>query len=268
MSAFFGIPTQLRRIAALPGFATADLSPLRMVGWGGGPLAADVIARYRGLGVSLIATYGATEVTSSVTYTDPGADDEVLAHTVGRPDPELDVRLLADDGRWAAPGEAGEVCIRHPSVMAGYYNRPEATAAVFTADGWLRTGDRGLLREDGNLLLVGRYREMFKSGGYNIYPREIELALESHPAVATAAVVSRPDADFQSMGVAYVEAEPGAAVTAGELRTWCRERLAGYKVPKDISVLDRLPLLPVGKINRPLLARRAADSAGARPGPG
>jgi len=98
----------------------ADLSSLRAVGWGGGPLPLEVIGRYRRLGVALTATYGATEVTSSVTYTDPDADDEVLGATVGRPDPELDVRLLTGDGRWGEAGEEGEVCVRHPSVMAGY----------------------------------------------------------------------------------------------------------------------------------------------------
>ncbi|MGA3153378.1 MAG: class I adenylate-forming enzyme family protein [Streptosporangiaceae bacterium] len=257
VTALFQVPTQLQRIAALAGFSTADLSSLRAVGWGGGPLPLEVIRCYRRLSVALTATYGATEVTSSVTYTDPGADDEVLAATVGRPDPELDVRLLTDDGRWGEAGEEGEVCVRHPSVMAGYYHRPADTAAVFTADGWLRTGDRGLLRRDGNLRLVARHKEMFKSGGYNIYPREIELALESHPAVAAAAVVSRPDADYQAVGVAFIEPQPGTAVTAEELAAWCRQRLANYKVPKQIHIIDSLPLLPVGKIDRPLLARTA-----------
>ena len=257
VTALFQVPTQLQRIAALAGFSTADLSSLRAVGWGGGPLPLEVIRRYRRLGVALTATYGATEVTSSVTYTDPDADEEVLAATVGRPDPELQVRLLTDDGRWGEAGEEGEVCVRHPSVMAGYYNRPADTAAVFTADGWLRTGDRGLLRQDGNLQLMARHQEMFKSGGYNIYPREIELALESHPAVAAAAVVSRPDADYQAVGVAFIEPQPGTAVTADELAAWCRQRLANYKVPKQIHIIDSLPLLPVGKIDRPLLARTA-----------
>jgi len=99
---------------------------------------------------------------------------------------------------------------------------------------------------------------MFKSGGYNIYPREIELALESHPAVALAAVVSRPDPDYQRVGVAFVEPRPGTQVDAGDLAAWCRQRLANYKVPKQFHIIDSLPLLPVGKIDRPLLARRAA----------
>ncbi len=258
VTALFQIPTQLQRIAVLPGFDTADLSSLRVVGWGGGPLPVEVIRRYRRRGVALAATYGSTEVTSSVTYTDPDADDEVLAETVGRPDPELDVRILTDDGRWGQAGEEGEVCVRHPSVMAGYYNRPEETAAAFTPDGWLRTGDHGQLRDDGNLRLIARYREMFKSGGYNIYPREIELALESHPAVALAAVVSRPDPDYQQVGVAFVEPKPGTQVDAGQLAAWCRQRLANYKVPKQFHIIDSLPLLPVGKIDRPFLVRRAA----------
>ncbi len=258
LTALFQIPTQLQRIAALPGFDTADLSSLQAVGWGGGPLPLEVIRRYRQLGVALITTYGSTEVTSSVTYTDPDADEEVLVHTVGRPDPELQVRLLTGDGRWGGAGEEGEVCVRHPSVMAGYHNLPEATAAAFTADGWLRTGDRGLIRPDGNLRLVARCQEVFKSGGYNIYPREIELALDSHPAVALSAVVSRPDAEYHQVGVAFIEPEPGAAITPEELAAWCRRRLANYKVPKQFHIVGSLPLLPVGKIDRPLLTRNAA----------
>lgn len=245
-------PTQLQRIADHPRFAGTDLTSLKRVVWGGAALPRDTIAAYRAHGLPLTTTYGSSEATSSVTYADNDADDETLANTVGRPDPELDVRLLTTDGRWAGPDEPGEVCLRHPTVMRGYLGDDAATAAAFTADGYLRMGDIGVLRPDGNLRLVGRTKEMFKSGGYNVYPREIELVLEAHPAVRTAAVVARPDREYQEVGVGFVEVH--TAADPGEVLTWARSRLANYKVPKDLVVLERLPTLPNEKIDKRRLA--------------
>lgn len=253
ITALFQVPTQLQRIAAMPGFDDPRIASLRIVGWGGSALPQETISRFRARGVALMSTYGLTEATFSVTYTDPDAPDEVLLNTVGRPDPEINVRLLGEDGRWASDGCEGEVCLRHPATMAGYLNRPEATAATFTEDGWLRTGDIGHLRPDGNLVLVGRRSEMFKSGGYNVYPREIEIVLEEHPAVASAAVVARPDAEFQEVGVAYVQVLPSAPPEPDDLKEWARTRLARFKVPKEFRIVDQLPLLPVGKIDKNLL---------------
>lgn len=268
LTALFQIPTQLQRVSSLPGFADADLPSLRLVGWGGSPLPQSSITAYRKKGCGLISTYGLTEATSSVTYTDPDAPDEVLRHTVGRPDPGMRMRLLREDGTWVAEdatGEdaAGEVCINNPTTMAGYLDRPEATQAAYTPDGWLRTGDIGHLREDGNLVLVGRATEMFKSGGYNIYPREIELVLESHPAVQLVAVVPRPDPEFHEVGAAFVQPRAGACVTEEELRAHARGMLANFKVPKSFTFLPELPLLPVGKVDKTAL--RAAAAAAATP---
>lgn len=252
ISALFQIPTQLQRISAHDDFATRDISSLRVVGWGGSPLPRESLARYRSRNVRLVSTYGLTEATCSVTYSDPDASDEVLLNTVGRPDPKMNVRLLGEDGSWITHGQ-GEVCVRHPSVMAGYLNRPEETAQAFTADGWLRTGDIGFIREDGNLVLVGRTKDMYKSGGYNIYPREIEQVLEDHDEVQLAAVVARPDPDFHEVGLAFVQPTAGSTLDEATLRTWCRERLANFKVPKQFVVLDELPLLPVGKVDKAAL---------------
>lgn len=260
ITALFQVATQLQRVAALPDFDNRELPSLVAVGWGGSPLPQATMDAFRSKGCDLMATYGLTEATFSVSYTDPDASDEVLLNTVGRPDPEINVRLLALDGQWAEPGSDGEVCIKHEGTMAGYLNRPEATADAYTPDGWLRTGDIGRLREDGNLVLVGRVSEMYKSGGYNVYPREIEQALEEHPGVALAAVVSRPDPDFQEVGVAYVQNIPGTQLDSTELKAWLRERLARYKVPKDIVIEEHIPLLPVGKVNKAQLKRLANDS--------
>ncbi|MBM9465419.1 acyl--CoA ligase [Aeromicrobium sp. YIM 150415] len=254
ISALFQIPTQLQRISAHPDFRTRDLSSLELVGWGGSPLPRASLQAYRARGVRLVSTYGLTEATSSVTYSDPDASDDDLLTTVGRPDPGMDVRLLGEDGGWTE-GE-GEVCVRNRTVMAGYLNRPEATDEAFTAGGWLRTGDVGRLREDGNLVLVGRTKDMYKSGGYNIYPREIEQVLEDLKDVELAAVVARPDPDFHEVGVAYVQVAEGSALDDEALRSWCRERLANFKVPKEFVVLDELPLLPVGKVDKNALRAR------------
>lgn len=256
ISALFQIPTQLQRICALPEFAAKDLPSLQLVGWGGSPLPKESLARFRTKGCRLIATYGLTEATSSVSYTDHDAPDEVLLNTVGRPDPGMEVRLLDEAGQWVAEGN-GEICVRNETVMAGYLNRAEATAAAFTDEGWLRTGDIGYIRADGNLVLVGRRNDMFKSGGYNIYPREIESVLESHPDIQLSAVVARPDAEFYEVGVAYVQLASDSMLETTELRQWCRERLANFKVPKEIIIVGSLPLLAVGKVDKVALRDHA-----------
>ncbi|WP_161958586.1 class I adenylate-forming enzyme family protein [Ornithinimicrobium cavernae] len=258
ITTLFQIPTQLQRLASHPDFGSADLSSLQVVAWGGSPLPAESLRRYRDAGCRLVSTYGLTEATSSVTYSSPGASDEVLLHTVGAPDPGMNVRILDDAGEWTTTG-SGEICVRHDTVMAGYLNRPDATAEAFTADGWLRTGDVGHLREDGNLVLVGRTKEMFKSGGYNIYPREIEAVIESHPDTQMCAVVPRPDPEYHEVGVAFVQRRPASPLDEQSLREWCRERLANFKIPKGFVFLDELPLLPVGKVDKNALRAVAAD---------
>lgn len=249
ISALFQIPTQLQRISAHRDFTTRDLSSLKVVGWGGSPLPRESLAKYRALGVRLVSTYGLTEATCSVTYSDADASDEVLLNTVGRPDPGMNVRLLGEDNSWIEQGE-GEVCVKNPTVMAGYLNRAEASAEAFTSDGWLRTGDIGHLREDGNLVLVGRTSDMYKSGGYNIYPREIEQVLEDHELIQLAAVIAHPDPDFHEVGRAFVQLIEGADLGEDAMRAWCRGKLANFKIPKRFIVLEAIPLLPVGKIDK------------------
>jgi acyl-CoA synthetase (AMP-forming)/AMP-acid ligase II len=141
--------------------------------------------------------------------------------------------------------------------MAGYFNRPEATAAAYSQDGWLRTGDTARVREDGNLEFVGRRSEVYKSGGYNVYPREIELALEEHPEIEMSAVVGVPDPLYDEVGWAYVLPIPGSELDSDTLRAWCLSRLANYKVPKRFIINDRLPMLPVGKVDKVKLRAEA-----------
>ena len=160
-----------------------------------------------------------------------------------------------------APGETGEILVKHPGLLLEYFENPEATAEAYTRDGFFKTGDVGFLRPDGNMCLVARTKEIYKSGGYNTYPREIELALEDHPAVRLAAVVPVAHPVFDEVGVAYVELSD-SAVTEDDLIAWCRERLANYKVPKRVIQVDALPLLPVGKVNKMSLRERATKEVG------
>ena len=251
------VPTVLQILTQVPEFTTCDLSSLRVVAWGGAALPIDVVRSYRALGVHLQTVYGQTEIISNATWSRPGDSDEALAATVGQVNPDADVRIVDEDGRDVVDGEEGEVLYRHPSQFLGYFNNPEATAATITDDGFVRTGDVAIRRPDGNLVLVGRRSDMYKSGGLNVYPREVELELESHPAVALAAIVSVPDEKYGEVGVAYVMREPGADVDAVQLHDWCRSRVAGYKVPKRFEVREALPLLPIGKVDKQTLKKEA-----------
>lgn len=140
-----------------------------------------------------------------------------------------------------------------------YLNRPEATAEAFTEDGWLHTGDTAVLREDGNIRFIGRRSEMYKSGGYNVYPREVELALETHEAVVLSAVVSVPDPLYDEVGWAYIVPAPGRHISEKEAADWCKSQLANYKVPKRFIICDELPLLPVGKVDKVKLRAQARE---------
>ena len=258
-----GVPTMLQIITELPAFAATDFSRVRLICWGGAALPYNVLRKLREKNVPLGVTYGMSEVPGSITMSALGAGDEELTRTVGQPTKGLDLRIVADDGKVCGVGEEGEVRVRHPSVLSSYFNRPQATAEAFDGEGYFRTGDVGVLDATNNMKLVGRKKEMFKSGGYNVYPREIEVCLEQHPDVALAAVIGVHDELYQEVGHAYVIAKSGVdhAALANQLAAWCRERLANYKRPKRIDVRDELPLLPVGKVDKVELKRRltAAD---------
>ena len=197
-----------------------------------------------------------TETVCNVTWADDRFSDEALATTIGKPDPNVELKLIDDNCVAVADGQEGEIAVRHGAMMLGYFNRPEATA--MTPDGFLRTGDIAQRLSDGSYRLVGRRSEMYKSGGYNIYPREIEQCLEEHPSVALAAVVGVPDPVYQEVGLAWLMRKPGAAALPDQvIRDWCRERLANYKIPKRFEWPDELPMLPVGKVDKLQLKRNS-----------
>lgn len=256
-----GIPTTLQMSLDLPEAKTIDLSSVQMIAWSGAAAPKQLIDRLQKITPKLSNAYGMTETVGSVTFTTADADAEVLANTVGAPVPEYGVRVARPDGTEAAVGEDGEIQVRGDFIMRGYWNKPDATAETIDKDGWLHTGDVGCMREDGNLALVGRMKEMFKSGGYNVYPREVEIVLERHPAVAMAAVLGKPDPLFAEVGHAFIIPNVGMKITGDELKTYCREHLANYKVPKAFDIEANLPLLPIGKIDKPALRKRLADES-------
>lgn len=235
-----------------------DLSSLQalIVGAAASPLALVREARAR-LAPGYSIRYSSTESGGCGTATAFDADDEEQ-QTVGRPRGGIEVAIHGDDGRPLPDGEVGEVWLRSPTVLSEWWRDPEATAASFV-DGWLRTGDLGLIDERGNLRLAGRAKEMFIRGGYNVYPAEVEAVLTDHPAVAEAVVVPRPDDVMGEIGVAVVvPRDPGAPPSLEDLRAFAEGRLARYKLPEAVRVVDALPLTPMQKVDRRALA--AAES--------
>jgi acyl-CoA synthetase (AMP-forming)/AMP-acid ligase II len=239
-----------------------ELSSLQAIGYGGGPPPRDLLERYTKVAPRIFSGYGMTETSDAIMFTDPGTPVDVLCdHNVGRPLEGVLTRLVSATGEWVGREGTGELEVRSSSVFLEYFSQPEATDAAFSADGWLRTGDIMRERPDGTFDFLGRADHTFKSGGYNIYPREIECVLEAHPAIGSAAVVGVPDAVFQAVGYAFVEpAADQGAPRIDELRAHCMACLANYKVPKTIELLEALPKLRNEKVDRLLLQERARQA--------
>ncbi|HYU39554.1 MAG TPA: AMP-binding protein [Acidimicrobiia bacterium] len=256
-----GVPTQWSLVLAHPDIERTDFSRLRVAALGGASIPPELVRQIRKvLGCPVVTRYTSTEA-GVCTSTLVGDDDEVVATTVGRPAPEVEVRIVDPAGGAEQPvGEVGEVCCKSPAMMRGYWRDPERTAEVIDADGWLHTGDLGVVGADGNLRIVGRLKEMYIRGGYNVYPAEVEAALAEQPSVARAAVVGVPDPVLGEVGVAFVVAVAGAAEpTLETLRAWCRDRLADYKAPDRLELVDDLPLTSMLKVDKRALAARTTE---------
>jgi acyl-CoA synthetase (AMP-forming)/AMP-acid ligase II len=250
------VPSVIGLQMATPEYANTDMSSLQMILWEGAAMPAPMVSELLKIGPLMATNYSMTESVSGIAVLEPTRDEEVLANSCGGAFPGVDIRLIDAEGHDVPDGEPGEVIFKSRYMFLGYWRRPEATAESFTADGYFRSGDLAVRRPDGRYRIVGRIKEMYKSGGYNVYPREIEDVLEAHPAIVLAAVVARDDPVWQEVGVAYVM--PSAAVTPEALNSWCRERLANYKIPKMIVIEPDMPLLPIGKVDKVTLKRRAA----------
>jgi len=242
---FFGVPTMYARLAEAPD--VAPLRGLRLCVSGSAPLAADLHARLAARsGHAVLERYGMTETVMLVSNP---ADGERRPGTVGLPLPGVDVRL---------DPATSEILVRGPNVFSGYWRRPEATAEAFTADGWFRTGDVGAYDEAGYLAIVGRAKELIITGGYNVYPREVEDVLRAHPGVVDVAVVGTPSAEWGEVVTAYVE--PGPAFDGGALAAWAAERLAPYKRPRVVHRVTALPRNAMGKVVRDRLVPPGAGN--------
>jgi fatty-acyl-CoA synthase len=253
-----GVPTMFHDVIAHPSFGQRDLSTLRALTCGGSTVPVELIRELeQGLGVKLSIIFGQTETCGYISQTYPDDDPIDKSTTVGPPFPHLEARVVdAGSGAVVAHGEVGELQVRGAGVMAGYVDDPEQTAAAVEPDGWLHTGDLVAMDDRGYLTIAGRLKEMIVTGGVNVYPSEVEAVLAEHPAVAQAAVVGVPDPRWGEAVVAVVRCAAAAPADAKDLETFCRERLASYKVPKHWHFTDELPMTSSGKVQNHLLLQR------------
>lgn len=248
------VPTMWILEFLLPDIGQYDLSSLRMTIVAGAPTPPAAMRRIAALAPVAVHGYGLTESAGMVTYTQATDTPDTLVRTAGRAAPEFDLRIV-DAARQPLPaGAAGEIAVRGPCVMTGYLQTPADHDAALSGDGWLYTGDIGRLDEQGYLSVIGRRKEMFITGGFNVYPAEIEAYLAEHPKVALCACLGRPDPVMGEVGVAFVAPHPAAPLTVQELRAHCRHGLARYKTPAEFRITDSLPLTSAGKVDKAALA--------------
>jgi acyl-CoA synthetase (AMP-forming)/AMP-acid ligase II len=259
-----GPPALYQSMLARSDLAEHDLSSLRLAVTGAAVIPVSLIQRMRdALGFQTIITgYGLTESTGIATMCRFDDDEETIATTSGRAIPGVEVRVVNDSNEEVAANEPGEVVIRGYTVMRGYFEDPEQTAATIDAGGWLHTGDIGVMNERGYLRITDRKKDMFIVGGFNAYPAEIENTICEHAAVAEVAVIGIPDPRLGEVGLAYVVVRSDSTLEPEALIAWCRERMANFKVPRQVELLETLPRNATGKIMKFVLRERFAMSAG------
>jgi long-chain acyl-CoA synthetase len=245
---FEGVPTMYSALLHHPDRASADVSSLRLCVSGGAALPVEVLRQFEeAFGCPILEGYGLSETSPVASFNHP--DRPRKAGSIGTPIAGVEMRAVDDSGADVPQGEVGEIAIRGHNVMKGYWGKPEATAAAIP-DGWFRTGDLARIDEDGYFFIVDRKKELIIRGGYNVYPREIEEALHEHPAVAEVAVVGIPHDSLGEEVGAAVALKPGATATPDELRAFAKGRVAAYKYPRHVWLVDQLPKGPTGKILR------------------
>lgn len=258
-----GNDTLFQLLMAHPAFARERLR--LKGGWAAaGPDTMHRIVHEMGIG-RICWAYGLSEASPNVVISDWREPESLRIAGLALPHEGVGLRIAHGDGRACAPEEVGEIQVRGWGVMRGYYRQPEASAKAFTADGWLRTGDLGALREDGRLRLVGRMKDMFRVGGENVAPAEVEQALLAHPAVASAQVVGVPDARLGEVPAAFITLKPGAALDAAALLAWCRPRMANFRVPRHAVVVedfDAIGMTASGKVQKTRLRAHAIERFG------
>lgn len=255
------VPTMLQMLLNHPDFATTDVSSLRQVIYGASPMPRPVIEQAMSLWgrERFWQYYGQTECPLTIAVLRPEDHHDELLGACGKPSVDVEIRLVDEAGEDVPRGEPGEIAIRGPSMMAGYHNAPELNAETFLADGWLRTRDVGVFDERGFLHLKDRTSDMIITGGYNVYPREIEDVLSAHPAVAECSVVGVKDPKWVETVTAAVALKPDARADEQELIDFVAERVASYKKPRRVVFVDAVPKTAVGKLNRRALREMLAD---------
>lgn len=249
------VPTMIGMLLDQPGIAEVDMRSVTTMLYGASPMPRPTMERALKLwGPRFIQYYGQTEAPLFIAtlgkddHVGPGADKRLTA--CGRPSVDCEIRLIDEDGHDVAPGESGEIVLRAPFAMAGYYNAPELNAQTILPGHWIRTRDVGRFDEEGYLYLVDRTSDMIVTGGYNVYPREVEDVLAAHPSVREVVVVGIPDDKWGEAVAAFVAIRSGTTAEEPELIAFARDRLAGYKVPKSVRFIDDVPKSPVGKLLR------------------
>jgi fatty-acyl-CoA synthase len=248
VTTFFGVPAMFQFMSQHPDFASADLSSLRVAVCGGAPCPEPLLRLYGERGVPMQQGYGLTETSPMVSFLAPEFALAKLGSS-GRTPLFTEIKLIDGDGEIVRkPGAPGEVLVRGPNVMAGYWNRPEETAAAIDAEGWFRTGDVAFMDDEGFLTICDRIKDMIISGGENVYPAEVESVLFKHPAIAEIAVIGEPDETWGECVVAIAALKPGQSLNLEELRAFAGERLARYKLPRRLVIMTALPRNTVGKV--------------------
>ena len=260
-----GPPTLFLSILNDPSRDSFDLSTLRVAVTGAAAIPVSMIERMRDelTFKTIITAYGLTEATGTVTMCRAEDDPSTIALTSGRAIPDIEVRIVDEDNNELPRGEAGEIVCRGYNVMLGYLDNPEATAETIDAEGWLHTGDVGIMDERGYVRITDRTKDMFIVGGFNAYPAEIENQLMAHDGIAQVAVVGVPDERMGEVGMAFVVPRPGATLDIDELHTWAREMMANYKVPRHFRIVDSLPTNASGKVIKVELRERGRSELAA-----
>ena len=260
-----GPPALFQAMLNAPGLDAYDLTSLRLAVTGAAVIPVELIVEMRDrLGFERVITgYGLTEACGIATMCRHDDDPETIATTSGRAIPGVEVEIVDTEGKEVPRGEPGEVVVRGYNVMRGYLDDPDQTAEAIDRDGWLHTGDIGVMDDRGYLRITDRLKDMFIVGGFNAYPAEIESLLLAHPQIAQAAVVGVPDDRLGEVGVAFVVAKTGETIDPDGVVAWARDRMANYKVPRSVEVVDALPLNASGKVLKFELRERATAGAGA-----
>jgi fatty-acyl-CoA synthase len=240
-------------------FAEADLSRLQVAGVGGAPMPVPLLEAWLSRGVALIQGYGMTETSPAVLALDR-RDAARKIGAAGLPVLHTEVRIVDELGADVPAGEMGELWVRGPNITPGYWNRPDANASSFT-DGWLHTGDAARVDEEGFYYIVDRTKDMYISGGENVYPAEVESVLYQLPELAEAAVIGIPDERWGEVGMAIVVVKPGMALSAEQVIDHCRENLARFKLPRTVTFIEALPRNATGKVHKPTLRQQYRPKA-------